>query len=300
MSEKKRERFFSGFVTITGRTNVGKSTLFNKLVGEKIAIVTNVPQTTRHRIVGVRTGADYQIAFVDAPGFHKPHYAMNRAMVEKAMAALEAIDLVVFMIAANEPVGGGDMMVANIIKEKNIPALCAINKVDRVRKEMTLPLIERATSEWNMREAIPISALTGENCDRLLDIIIRSLPEGEMLFPKDYLTDQTERNIVSEIIREKVFLNTRQEIPHATAISIERYEEKGEGLIFIEASVFVEKESQKGIIIGRRGHMLKSIGVSARSEIERFLGRTVYLELTVKVRRKWRDNEAMLRRIGLR
>ncbi len=299
MSEK-RVRFLSGFVTITGRTNVGKSTLFNRLVGEKIAIVTDVPQTTRQRIIGVRTGADHQIAFVDAPGFHKPNYAMNRAMVEKAMAALETVDLVILMIAADEPVGGGDTMVANIIRERSIPALCAINKIDKVRKERTLPLIERATSEWNMKEAIPISALTGENCDRLFNVILRYLPEGEMLFPKDYLTDQTERNIVSEIIREKVFLKTRQEIPHATAIDIARYEEKGEKLILVEASIFVEKESQKGIIIGRKGQMLKNIGISAREEIERFLEKSVYLELTVKVRRKWRDDEAMLRKIGLK
>jgi len=300
MIEKKVERFISGRATITGRTNVGKSTLFNRLVGEKISIVTDVPQTTRDRILGVRTEKGFQIAFVDAPGIHRPKHAMNRAMVERALEALQDVDLVIFMIAADEPVGQGDMMVASILREKAIPAICVINKVDLVRKEMTLPLIEKAVHEWGMKEAIPVSALTGENCDRLLDVIMQYLPEGEMLFPEDYLTDQTERSIISEIIREKVFLKTQQEIPHSSAIIVERFQEKSENLVVIEAFIVVEKESQKGIIIGRRGQMLKSIGIAARQEIEHFLSRKVFLDLTVKVKKKWRDDDQLLRKIGLK
>ena len=297
---RKRERFRSGFVSIAGRTNVGKSTLFNRLVGEKISIVTDVPQTTRNRIVGVRTGEHFQIAFIDAPGFHKPLHAMNRAMVESALDAMEGVDLVIFMIASDEPVGKGDSMVAGILKEKAVQAICAINKIDRVRKEQTLPLIWMAVKDWGMKEAVPLSALTGENCDRLLEVILEYLPEGEMLYPADYLTDQTERSIVSEIVREKVFLHTREEIPHSTAVIVEGFHEKSENLVVIEASVFVEKESQKGILIGKGGQMLKKIGVSAREEIERFLSKQIFLDLSVKVKQKWRDDEQILRKIGIR
>ncbi|MEW5806877.1 MAG: GTPase Era [Acidobacteriota bacterium] len=300
MSEERDEKFLSGYVTITGRTNVGKSTLFNRLVGEKIAIVSDVPQTTRNRILGVRTEKNFQIAFVDVPGFHTPKHSMNRAMVKRALDALEGVDLIVFMIAADEHVGGGDHYVATLIKEKSLRAICAINKVDLVKKEITLPLIAKATNEWGMLEAVPISALNGENCNRLLDVIVKYLPEGGMLFPEHYLTDQAERAIVSEIIREKVFLNMKEEVPHCSAVFIESFQEKGENLVVIEASLFVERESQKGIIIGKGGQMLKKIGMEARKEIERFLSKSLYLDLSVKVKRNWRDDDSLLRKIGLR
>ncbi len=291
--------FRAGFAGIIGRTNVGKSTLLNRFIGEKIAIVSDIPQTTRSRILGVRTLKNAQIAFIDTPGFHKPKYKMNRAMVHHASEALKDVDLIIFMIAANEKIGGGDQFVAELLQKQQVRAIGVINKIDIISKPQTLPIIEMMVKQWKLLEAIPISALTGENCDRLLDTVIQYLPKSRKLYPDDYLTDQPERFIVSEIIREKIFHVTREEIPHSTAVLVDRYQEKEDDLIVLEVTIYVDKESQKSIMIGKQGQMLKSIGTAARQEIEQFLGKKIYLDLFVKVKKKWREDKDLLKELGI-
>lgn len=294
-----QESFRSGLVSIIGRTNTGKSTLLNRFIGEKIAIVSDVPQTTRNRILGVKTLKNAQIAFIDTPGFHKPKYRMNRAMVQHALEALNDVDLIIFMVAANEQIGKGDLFIADLIKKRQIKTIGAINKIDIVSKKQTLPTIKMMVYEWKLQEAIPISALTGENCERLLDSVIRALPKSDQLYPDDYLTNQPERFIVSEIIREKVFQLTREEIPHSSAVFIERFQEKGNGLVVLEITIYIDRESQKSIMIGKQGKMLKTIGIRAREDIERFLDKKVYLDLFVKVKKKWREDKDLLKKLGI-
>lgn len=298
-SRTSQGNFRSGFVSIVGRTNVGKSTLINHFIGEKIAIVSQVPQTTRNRILGVRTLRNAQIAFIDTPGFHKPKYKMNRAMMHHAVEALNDVDLIILMIAGNEKIGGGDRFIVDMLQKHQIKAIGVINKVDIISKQKTLPMIEMMVKEWNLLEAVPISALTGENCDRLLDRVIHYLPESDQLYPDDYLTDQPERFIVSEIIREKVFHMTREEIPHSSAVLVNRYQEKENDLVVLEVTIYVDRESQKSIMIGKEGKMLKSIGTRARQEIERFLMKKIYLDLFVKVKKKWREDKDLLKELGI-
>ncbi len=299
MENQSQNSFRSGFVSIIGRTNVGKSTLLNRLVGEKIAIVSDVPQTTRNRILGVKTLEYGQIAFIDTPGFHKPKYNMNRAMVHQATDALKDVDLTIFMIAANEKIGKGDLYIADLLKKNQIRSIGAINKIDTISKEQILPMIEMMVYEWNVQEAIPISALSGDNCDRLLDMVIRYLPESDKIYPDDYLTDQPERFMISEIVREKVFQLTREEIPHSTAVLVERFQEKGEHLVLLNVTIYVDKESQKSILIGKQGKMIKIIGTRAREDIEKFLCKKTHLDLFVKVKKKWRENRELLKKLGI-
>ncbi len=291
----------SGFAAIAGWTNVGKSTLLNRLVGEKIAAVADVPQTTRNRILGVRTFSGLsQAVFVDTPGFHRPKHALNRAMVDLARDSLTGVDVVLFLVDAARGLGPGDEQTAAALRKIAPARLAVLNKVDRVApKVRLLPMMHTLVEGWGFPEAFPVSALTGEGCDLLLQRVLDLLPPGPFAFPDDTLTDQPERALVAEWIREKLLHHTRQEIPHAMAVVVDRWEETRADLTSIEASIYVERESQKGIVIGKGGELLKRVGTEARGEIEHLLGRQVFLRLQVKVRLNWRDDERVLREIGL-
>jgi GTP-binding protein Era len=288
-------------VALLGWTNVGKSTLLNRLVGTKLAAVADVSQTTRGRITGVRTDRSRgQIVFVDTPGLHRPRHAMNRAMVQIARRTVAGVDLVLFVVDAERGIGPGDDETAGWLGESGARCLAVLNKIDRVRpKARLLPLIERAVERWGCAAALPVSALTGEGCDELLREIWAALPEGEPIFPDDMLTDQPERVLAAEWIREKLLAETRQELPHATAVVVERWHGRDDGLLEIEATVLVERDSQRGIVIGKGGELLKRVGTAARIELEAFLERRIHLRLWVRVARDWRNNSRMLREMGL-
>lgn len=290
----------AGVAAIVGWTNVGKSTLFNRLVGEKVAAVAEVSQTTRNRITGVRTiPGRGQIAFVDTPGFHRPAHRLNRAMVEAARQALSGADAVLVVLDAARGLGAGDREVARAAAHSG-GALAVLNKIDRVRpKSKLLPMMRVVVEEWGLPEAVPVSALTGEGCGRLLELVLARLPEGPPLFPEDHLTDQPERALAAEWIRERLLQHLRQELPHATAVLVDRWREREGGLVEVEATILVERESQKGIVIGEGGALLKRVGTEARRRIEALLGTRVFLRLWVEVRPDWRDDEATLRQLGL-
>ncbi len=293
--------FKTGYVAIVGRPNVGKSTLINGLLQTKLSIVTPKAQTTRSRIIGVLTGDDYQAIFLDTPGYlQKPQYELHKLMLQRVREVIEEADLVLFMV---EPYGikAGDLAVLERIKEKKKPTILVINKVDTVRKLDLLPLIEEWSKKYDFLEIVPISALKLDGVDRLLDLVVKYLPEGPALYPEDYVSDQPERFFVAEIIREKIFQLYRQEIPYATAVEIDEFVEQDPehgGKDYIRAIIYVEHDSQKGILIGKGGEALKRVGIQARQEIEAFLGRPVHLELWVKVRKHWRKDVNFLRRLG--
>jgi GTPase len=291
----------AGRVGIVGWTNVGKSTLLNRLVGEKIAAVAEVAQTTRHRIVGVLPVAGRgQIVFVDTPGFHRPRERMNKAMIEAARGTLAEVDVVVLVVDAVAGALPGDREVASAIRAAGTPALCVLNKIDRVEpKARLLPLMSAVVNEWGIPEAIPVSAATGEGCDLLVTRILDRLPEAEPLYPDDTLTDQPERLLAAEWIREKLLHHTREELPHSVAVLVTRWVERADGLVEIEAMVFVERESQKGMVIGKGGSLLKKVGAAARADIEKLLDRRVFLKLTVEVRPDWRNDPRALRELGI-
>jgi GTPase len=287
--------FRSGFVSIIGRPNAGKSTLLNALVGEKLAIVTHKPQTTRNRIQGILNvkvkgkGLNGQIILVDTPGIHKPENSLNKRMMQEVYDALEGCDLLLLLVDVTQKFGTGDEFALKLLNRANAPVFLVLNKIDLVEKGRLLPIIERYSKLHKFQEIIPISALKKRGLDELLQIILRALPDGPRYFPKDQITDQPERFLVAEIVREHVLLQTHEEVPYATTVMIERYEEQGK-LLKIAAAIYCEREGQKGIIIGRGGEMLKKIGTHARREIERRLGTKVFLELFVKVRPGWRDS----------
>jgi len=291
----------AGHVAIVGWTNVGKSTLLNRLVGEKLAAVADVPQTTRHRIVGVLPVAGRgQIVFVDTPGFHRARERMNRAMVEAARAALSSVDLALFVIDAATGAGRGDAEVAGAIAAASVPAICVLNKIDRVvPKSKLLPLMKTAVDSWGLAEALPVSATTGDGCDLLIARVLDLLPEGPPLFDDDVLTDQPERVLAAEWVREKVLHHTREEIPHAVAVLVRRWHEREDGVVEIEAGIFVERESQKGIVIGAGGALLKKVGSEARADIEALLKRKVFLVLRVELRPDWRNDPRALGEFGI-
>lgn len=303
--------FRSGFVAIVGRPNVGKSTLLNQILGEKVAIVSDRPQTTRNRIRGVKHLPDAQIIFVDTPGVHRPHHKMNEWMVREALASIQEVDLILFMVEVHGPFGPGDRYALEQMQEARgrrkgkaleCPVFLVINKIDLVQKAEILPIIDEGRQLFPFEEIIPVSASTGENVDRLLACIVQVLPEGPPYFPEDVVTDQPLRFIAAELIREKVFHLTYQEIPYSVGIAIEEFrEEPGpKGIIYVRAVIYVERDSQKGILIGRGGSMLKRIGQQARLELEAITGARVYLELWVKVKKDWRDDDQMLRVLGYR
>jgi len=287
--------FRSGFVSIIGRPNAGKSTLLNALVGEKLAVVTRKPQTTRNRIQGIvnveRHGkrAAGQIVLIDTPGVHKPINALNRRMMKEVYDALEGCDLLLLIVDATEKFGAGDKFVLDIVKRNGQKTFLLLNKIDRMEKQELLPMIAAYKERHEFAEVIPISALKREGLDVLMDAIIKALPEGPRYFPKDQLTDQPERFLVAELIREQVLLATEQEVPYATAVLVDRFEDQGK-LTSIAATIYCEREGQKAILIGKRGETLKKIGTAARLQIEKRLNLKVFLELFVKVRTGWRDS----------
>ena len=293
--------FKSGHVAIAGWTNVGKSTLLNRLVGEKIAAVADVPQTTRHRITGVLSlPGRGQIVFVDTPGFHHPRERMNRAMVGAAREALTAVEVILLVVDAEKGMGRGDAEVARMIAETGVPGLAVLNKIDRVQpKSKLIALMRTAVEQWGLGEAIPVSATTGSGCELLVERVLHHLPEGEPLFPDDFLTDQPERVLAAEWVREKILHRMREEIPHAAAVVVERWVERADGLVEIEATIFVERDSQKGIVIGKGGGVLKEVGTEARADIEHLLGRRVFLSLRVEVRPDWRNDPRVLGELGI-
>jgi GTP-binding protein Era len=291
-----------GTVALVGWTNVGKSTLLNRLVGERIAAVADVAQTTRNRITGVlHVEGRGQIVFVDTPGLHPPRHEMNRAMVELARRAVHGVDLALLLADAGRGLGDGDREAAALLERAGVERLMVLNKIDRVRpKTKLLPLMRTAVEEWGFAEALPVSALSGEGCDTLIERVLARLPLGPPLYPDDFLTDQTERSLAAEYIREKLLARTRQELPHATAVLTERWVERDDGLVEIQATILVDRESQKPIVIGRGGELLKNVGADARAELERFLDRRVFLRLWVKVREDWRNDDRTLHQLGLR
>jgi GTP-binding protein Era len=291
----------SGFVSLVGRPNAGKSTLLNRLVGTKLAIVSDKPQTTRKRILGVRNYSDAQVVFLDTPGIHRPLHRMNVRMLDVAVEAIREVDVLGLVVDATEPPGKGDRFVIDLIKHTTAPVFLILNKIDLMKKSRLLPIIERHSKEADYAEIVPISAGTGENVDRLERAIVDRLPEGEPLYPLDYLTDQPERFFAGEIVREKLLQFTRAEIPFASAVVIDRFEEAtpADPLLRLYCTILVDRESQKPIVIGKGGHMVKRIGVAAREDLERFFGTRVYLDLQVKVRSEWREDDRVLNDLGL-
>jgi GTPase len=285
----------SGFIALVGRPNAGKSTLLNRLVGTKLAIVSDKPQTTRNRIVGVRNYPDGQAVFLDTPGIHKPLHRMNVRMVDAAVDAMRDVDVIALVVDASERVGAGDRFTLALVKRVESPVVLVLNKVDRVRKPDLLPLMDSWRREHEFAEIVPISALTGENVDRLEEVFLARLPEGEPLYPEDYLTDQPERFFVAEAVREQVLQHTHAELPYTSAVVVDKFEEPDErGLMRLYCTILVERPSQKPIVIGRGGEMIKRIGTAARMELERFFQTKVFLDLRVKVESEWRENERRL------
>jgi GTP-binding protein Era len=290
----------SGYVALIGRPNAGKSTLLNRVVGEKIAAVSNKPQTTRHRIQGVITLCEGQIVLVDTPGVHKPGYLLNRRMMAAVHDALEGVDLVCLIRDASAPTGNGDRFVLDLVKDSGKPALLLLNKTDRLAdKSKLLPLIEWYSREYDWRAVLPISALTGDMVNVLLKEIVKHLPVGEPIFEADELTDQPLRVLVAEIVREKILHTTGEEIPYVTAVVTEKFDEEREDFTRIHCAIFVERASQKKIIIGHGAERLKEIGTRARRDIERLLGHRCHLELFVKVEEDWRDKARLLDDLGI-
>jgi GTP-binding protein Era len=294
------EGYRSGYVALVGRPNAGKSTLLNRMVGEKIAAVSNKPQTTRHRIQGVITRPRGQIVLVDTPGVHQPGFLLNRRMMAAVHDALEDVDLVCLIRDASAPTGNGDRFVLDLVKRAGKPALLLLNKTDRLEdKRKLLPLIEWYSHEHEWRGVVPLSARTGDQLEDLVREFVTNLPEGEPLFDADELTDQPMRTLVAEMVREKILHVTGEEIPYVTAVVTERYEEVSDGLARIYCAIYVERSSQKSIIIGKGGARLKKIGTEARRDVERLLGHKVYLELFVKVEEGWRDSPQALSGMGI-
>ena len=288
----------SGFVSVVGRPNVGKSTLINRIVGQKVAIVSPKPQTTRNRILAVANTRRAQIVFFDTPGIHKPQHQMNRLMVESAVSSLNRVDLVALMVDITQRFGGDDRYALDLVKKARVPLFLIINKMDRVPKPQALPVIEEYRKLHDFAEIVPISALTGDNVQVLVGLFEDYLPEAPPLFPEDTMTDLPERFFAAEIVREKILLFIREEVPYAAAVQIDSWSDEKK-LTRIEASILVERESQKGILVGSKGSMLKKIGTSARQDLERFLGTHVYLGLHVKVREHWRENRQLLSELGM-
>jgi len=298
--EKDDAPFRSGTIAIVGRPNVGKSTLLNQILGEKVAIVSPKPQTTRNRVTGIRTTERSQMVFLDTPGIHQARSLMNRRMVDTALDTLHRVDCVLWLIAAEERIGAEDERIAETLAAVDCPVFVLLNKIDLVSKGKLLPLIQRCSELLPGREIVPISALKGENLPLVLELIEKGLPEGPKLFPQEEFTDQSERFIASEIIREKIFLLTREEIPYGVAVTIDEFTEKEEkNLIVIKATVHTERDSHKGILIGKRGAMLKEIGTKAREELEALLGCKIFLELFIRVDEGWTRDPNALTEMGL-
>lgn len=292
--------FRSGFVALIGRPNAGKSTLLNNMIGQKIAIISDKPQTTRNRIVGVITEDDWQVVLLDTPGIHKPKDKLGDSMVKIALNTLNEVDVIYYLVDVSVPFGGGDAFIMDKLKEVRTPVFLLLNKIDLLEKQQLLPLIDFYQKKREWQEIVPVSALKGENIRSLLDATLPYLQEGPRYYPDDALTDQPEIVLIAELIREKIIETTREEVPHSVAVIVEHMEKRKNDLIYIGASIYVERDSQKGILIGKNGDKLKEIGSKARRDIERLLGNKTFLELWVKVKADWRNREGLLRELGYR
>ncbi len=293
--------FKSGFVSIIGRPNVGKSTLLNYVIGQKIAIMSDKPQTTRNKIQGVYTSAESQIVFIDTPGIHKPKHKLGDFMMKVAQNTLREVDLVLYVVDAAEAFGPGEEFIIERLKATSTPVFLVINKIDKIQPNDLLGVIETYRTKHDFKEVIPISALQGNNVPTLMEQITEYLDEGPQYYPSDQITDHPERFVVAELIREKVLHLTREEIPHSIAVNVEQMKRRGQSeTVYIGATIIVERSSQKGIIIGKQGAMLKEVGKRARVDIETLLGSKVFLELWVKVQKDWRNKPAHLRDLGFR
>jgi GTPase len=295
----EKNSFKSGFISIIGRPNVGKSTFLNRVIGQKIAIMSDKPQTTRNKIQGVLTLPDVQMVFIDTPGIHKPKHKLGDFMMKVAQNTLKEVDLILFMVNAKEGFGRGEEYILEKFQSINTPVFLVINKIDQIHPDELLPIIETYKEKYPFKEIVPISALEGNNVERLLSQIKDILPEGPQYYPADQVTDHPERFIITELIREKALHLTREEVPHSLAVVMDKMERKeGKNIIHVMATIIVERDSQKGIIIGKQGSMLKEIGKRARVDIENLLGSKVFLELWVKVQKDWRNKMSQLREYG--
>ncbi len=292
------KQFKSGFVTLIGRPNVGKSTLMNQLIGQKIAITSNKPQTTRNKIQTIYTCKEGQIIFLDTPGLHKAKNKLGEYMVKSAKNTFEEVDIILWLVEAEPYIGGGDMHIAEMLKGVKVPVILIINKIDRIKREEVLPVIDKFRKVYDFADIIPISARNGDNTDTVIDVIFSYLKEGPMFYDEDMVTDQPMRQIAAEIVREKALYCLNEEIPHGIAVTVEKMKERKNGLMDIEANIVCERESHKGIIIGKGGSMLKKIGSTARFELEKMLEQKVNLKLWVKVRKEWRDSDIFLKNFG--
>lgn len=298
---EKIKTYRSGFVALIGRPNVGKSTLMNRLIGQKIAITSSKPQTTRNRIQTVYTSDAGQIIFLDTPGIHKAKNRLGEYMVEAAERTLSEVDIILWLVEPSSFIGAGEQYILEKLRKTKTPVFLVINKIDKVKKEEILAFIDTYRKEYSFAEIVPVSALQGDNTDALIETMLRYLPEGPMYYDEDTITDQPERQIVAELVREKALRNLSDEIPHGIAVVIDRMKERPGGtLIDIDATIVCERDSHKGIIIGKQGAMLKKIGQQARFEMEALLGCKVNLKLWVKVRKDWRDSELLIKNYGYR
>lgn len=288
----------SGFVAIIGRPNVGKSTLLNRIVGQKIAIMSDKAQTTRNKIQGVYTTENMQIVFIDTPGIHKPKHRLGDYMVNEAYGALQEVEAVLFMVNADEKRGKGDNLIIERLQKLDVPVFLVVNKIDKIHPDDLLAVIQDYATQMDFTEVVPLSATQGNNFETLMQLLEEQIPEGPQYFPKDQITDHPEYFIVSELVREKVLLFTQEEIPHSVAVVVDSMKRDENDKILIQATINVERDSQKGIIIGKGGKMLKQIGIRARQDMEKMLGDKVYLELWVKVQKDWRDKQRTLDDFG--
>ncbi len=294
----KANTFKSGFVAVVGRPNVGKSTLINALIGDKIVIVSDKAQTTRNRIICIYTDEEKQIVFMDTPGIHKPKHKLGEFMVDAAIESLKEIEAVLFVVAGNEKRGPGDNFILEQLKKVKVPVFLVINKIDTLEREDILKTIVTYQEAYPFAGIIPISAKEKDNLDEVLKVLTKVLPEGPQYFPEDMITDQPERLIITDIVREKILLKTRDEVPHAIAVDVDEMKTRDDGMTYVRATIYCERDSQKGIIIGKRGAMLREIGGEARADIERLLATKVYLDLWVKVKKDWRNKSGMLSELG--
>ncbi|BFT73375.1 MULTISPECIES: GTPase Era [Paenibacillus] len=295
-----KKEFKSGFVAIIGRPNVGKSTLMNQIIGQKIAIMSDKPQTTRNKIHGVYTSANGQIVFLDTPGIHKPTSKLGDYMSKVAHGTLGEVDAVLFLVDVVDGIGGGDRYIIEQLKHVETPVILVLNKIDLVQPEALLAIITQYKDLYNFAEIVPVSALKGNNVTTLLEQIIKYLPEGPQYYPADQITDHPEQFVCAELVREKILHLTREEIPHSIAVQIEDMRVESNGVVHISAVIFVERDSQKGIVIGKQGSLLKEIGRQARRDIETLLGSKTFLELWVKVKKDWRNQDRVLKDLGFR
>lgn len=294
---KNQQSYKSGFVSLIGRTNVGKSTLLNAAIGQKVVIMSDKPQTTRHKIHSVLTRDDAQIVFLDTPGVHKPKHKLGGHLVNVALSALREVDVVLFVVESSLP-GAGDEYLLNHLKQVKCPVFLIINKIDLVTKDELILVIDTFEKKYNFTEIIPISALTGDNVNTLIEQIVKYLPEGLKYYPDNMVVDKPESFIMAELIREKILHLTSQEIPHSVAVTVDNIEKRSDDLVAVSATIYTERDSQKAIIIGKGGSMLKQVGKNAREEIERLLGSRIFLDLWVKVKANWKNKENILRNFG--